>query len=214
MRIFYDTEFLEDGTTIEPISWGGVREDGKELYVIMADAVTIQRAAQHPWLRANVLPHLPVKLRDHGTLIWEMDSKHPDAQCWTTLQGAASKIAQFVLEHPDPQLWAWYGAYDHVMTAQLFGRMIDLPEGFPMHTCDLKQEADRLVRVGVPSAADLPVLKACTRDTNGDGDCAACADNPDAPCRQAGAHNALHDAREVKLRAEWLDGLAKLYRGF
>jgi hypothetical protein len=27
--------------------------------------------------------------------------------------------------------------------------------------------------------------KVCVNDTDGDGDCAACAHNPDAPCRQA-----------------------------
>ena len=31
MRYFYDTEFIEDGTTIELVSIGVVAEDGREL---------------------------------------------------------------------------------------------------------------------------------------------------------------------------------------
>ncbi len=59
-------------------------------------------------------------------------------------------MRDFILATPDPQLWAWYGAYDHVVYAQLFGRMIDLPDGLPRFTCDLKQEAERLGNPRVP----------------------------------------------------------------
>lgn len=69
-----------------------------------------------------------------------------------------------------------YGAYDHVVLCQLFGRMIDLPKGFPMWTNDLRQETERL---GVNRAADFPV-------------------QPD------GEHNALADARRDLAVARWL----------
>jgi hypothetical protein len=58
--------------------------------------------------------------------------------------------------HPKPevpQLWAWYGAYDHVALCQLWGRMIDLPKGVPMWTNDLKQECERLGNPQVPQQA-------------------------------------------------------------
>ena len=86
----------------------------------------------------------------------------------------ANEVREFIRAVPDPQLWAWYAAYDHVVLCQLFGRMIDLPEGVPMWTNDLKQEAERL------SNPDPPSLPGVTE------------------------HNALSDAREVKFRAEWL----------
>ena len=41
-----------------------------------------------------------------------------------------------------PELWAYYADYDHVVLCQLFGRMIDLPENFPMYTRDIKQLCD------------------------------------------------------------------------
>lgn len=38
--------------------------------------------------------------------------------------------------------YSYYGAYDHVALCWLFGKMIDLPKGFPMYTIDLKQMLD------------------------------------------------------------------------
>jgi hypothetical protein len=87
-------------------------------------------------------------------------------------------VRDFVLGVEEPELWAWYGAYDHVVVCQLFGRMVDLPKGFPMWTNDLKQEVARVEQLGKP--VTLPTL---------DG---------------GAAHNALHDARELRYRATWL----------
>lgn len=41
-------------------------------------------------------------------------------------------------EH-DLELWADYGAYDHVALAQLWGPMIRLPKGLPMFTREFQQ---------------------------------------------------------------------------
>ena len=38
MRYFYDTEFLEDGETIDLISIGIVAEDGREYYAVNLNA--------------------------------------------------------------------------------------------------------------------------------------------------------------------------------
>lgn len=48
------------------------------------------------------------------------------------------------IKEPKVNLYAYYGAYDHVALAWLYGKMVDLPKGFPMHTIDLKQELDRV----------------------------------------------------------------------
>ncbi len=40
------------------------------------------------------------------------------------------------------EFYAYYADYDWVVLAWLFGRMIDLPKGFPMYCNDLKQELD------------------------------------------------------------------------
>lgn len=42
--------------------------------------------------------------------------------------------------------YSYYGAYDHVALCWLFGKMIDLPKGFPMYSKDLKQILDEKVK--------------------------------------------------------------------
>ena len=59
MRIFYDTEFLEDGRTIDLISIGMVAEDGREYYAVTSDA-DWDRIRKHDRLIRNVVPHLPI----------------------------------------------------------------------------------------------------------------------------------------------------------
>lgn len=46
-----------------------------------------------------------------------------------------------------PEFYGYYSAYDHVVLCWLFGKMIDLPKGFPMFTIDLKQMMDDRVKV-------------------------------------------------------------------
>lgn len=54
-------------------------------------------------------------------------------------------------ESQNIQLYGYYSAYDHVVFSWLFGKMIDLPEGFPMYTIDLKQTLDELVEDEIKS---------------------------------------------------------------
>jgi hypothetical protein len=64
VKVFYDTEFIEDGRTIDLISIGMVAEDGRELYLIAEEIEAdplYSRICKHDWLMANVVPHLPLK---------------------------------------------------------------------------------------------------------------------------------------------------------
>jgi hypothetical protein len=45
------------------------------------------------------------------------------------------------------KFYGYYSDYDWVVFCWLFGRMIDLPKGFPMYCIDLKQELERLNEV-------------------------------------------------------------------
>lgn len=45
-------------------------------------------------------------------------------------------------EVQNPELYGYYSAYDHVAFCWLFGKMMNLPKGFPMYTRDLKQMMD------------------------------------------------------------------------
>ena len=46
---------------------------------------------------------------------------------------------------PQPEFYAYYADYDWVVFCWLFGRMGDLPKGFPMYCKDLKQMLDEKV---------------------------------------------------------------------
>lgn len=88
-----------------------------------------------------------------------LDMDHPDVRPMGQIRRL---VSDFLMEsHPtgdmgvvkhrdDIQMWAWYGAYDHVRLAQCWGPMIDLPPHIPMLTHDLKSEAMRLGNPQMP----------------------------------------------------------------
>ena len=55
-RFFYDTEFIEDGVTIDLVSIGVVDETGREFYAVSTEFDASQAI---PWVRRNVLDQLP-----------------------------------------------------------------------------------------------------------------------------------------------------------
>jgi len=166
MRLFFDTEFVEDGRIIDLISIGMVREDGTELYQINNDENVIERAVAHPWLTANVTPHLPVTVnRDSApaassldgayppALSWTWDTDHPDWPNVAPRSLIADRVRDFILATPDVELWAYFGGYDRVALNQLFGTMQDVPAGIPLWGSDLKQEAHRVGARALPEQA-------------------------------------------------------------
>ena len=119
MRWFLDTEFAEDGRTIDLISIALVREDGLSYSACLADGWSEERCSD--WVRANVLPHLP-----------------PPGER-RTRERVARDIHYLVDSSPEPEFWAYYADYDWVALCQLYGRMIDLPVGWPRFCHDLVQ---------------------------------------------------------------------------
>lgn len=196
----YDLEFLEDGRTIELISIGIVGADGSEYYAVSSD-MPLERIRRQDWLVRNVLPSLP--LADRAALdsyiayppnvsprpsldLVELDWKNVAVKPrWVIanevrefLVGGLSPAGEhkgrpFYFDTDLPKLWANYGAYDHVALCQLWGRMIDLPEGMPMWTHDIQQALESAPKGFEP------------------------------PKQAEGLHNALEDARHnwVVLRA-------------
>lgn len=148
MNIYYDCEFVENGTTIQLISIGMVREDGKTLYRIANNTPTIHNAIKHPWLRHYVIPTLPIIIFSNEE--WDWDVEHTDIDNLRYTYEIAEDVKHFISNTPDPALWAYYGAYDHVALAQLFGTMVQLPTGIPMYTNDLAQEIARLGNPRIP----------------------------------------------------------------
>lgn len=150
--IFYDTEFLDDGKTIELISIGLIDTDGFYYYAVNSDAPW-DRIAEHPWLMSNVVPQLPLLPEGHPShFAVPIDTGHDDVQ---TLECIADNVADFILDGSNVDLWAWYAAYDHVRLMQLWGRMVpDVPRGIPNFTMDLRQEVQCL---GLKKS-DLPAV--------------------------------------------------------
>ena len=180
-NIYYDTEFIDDGYTIEPISIGMITDDGSSLYRICASQETLQRASSIPWLYENVVTNLPVVLRRKGdTVVPVIDPEHPDFANLASLGDTATDVAEFILSQPKPRLWADYGAYDHVLLAQLFGPMIEMPKGIPWFTHDLRT----LMEFAGVTHKELPKLE--------------------IPATGGRPHNALFDAMELQLRYRWI----------
>jgi len=163
MRHFYDLEFLEDGVTIDFISIGIVAEDGREYYAVSNELANhpwrpvkgrlARRVRKHKWLMDNVVPSLPQPHGDwrlHMPKSWLFDFYSPVVR---SPERIAEEVAAFLLKDGEPELWAYYGAYDHVRLNQLWGSMIDHPEGIPMWTNDLMQE---WLRLGKPEMPEQP----------------------------------------------------------
>ncbi|MEO0869841.1 MAG: hypothetical protein AAFY17_15665, partial [Cyanobacteria bacterium J06642_11] len=56
MRYYLDTEFIEDGHTIDLISIGLVAEDGREYYALNVDC---DWSKANNWVKQHVLGSLP-----------------------------------------------------------------------------------------------------------------------------------------------------------
>ncbi len=122
LRYFYDTEFIDNGRTIELISIGVAAEDGREYYAISTE-FDPERAGQ--WVRKHVLPKLP----------------SPASPLWRSRRQIRTELEDFFGIDGDEEieLWAWVGAYDHVVLCQLWGPMTDLPPAIPRFTRELRQ---------------------------------------------------------------------------
>jgi hypothetical protein len=181
MKYFFDTEFIEDGKTVDLLSIGVVAEDGREFYQCNQDA-KLDRAGE--WVIWNVFPLLGVKHSDR----WYWDARTVDVDNRALLGSVVvphseirDRLRAFVSpdSHGKPEFWAYYADYDWVVLCQLFGRMIDLPKGWPMYCNDVKQ---------------LAMMKG----------------NPKLPEQASKEHHALEDARWTKQAYEFLLTVAEI----
>lgn len=116
MRVWFDTEFIEDGKTIDLISIGMVRNDGECLYLENCEC-RLDRASQ--WVKDNVFPHLK------------------KGRSLASRQQIAASVRHFV--GSEPEFWAYYADYDWVVLCQLFGTMMSLPDSWPKFCLDIRQ---------------------------------------------------------------------------
>lgn len=139
MKYFYDTEFKEDGKTIDLISIGIVCEDGREYYAVSNEFDT-RRVAADNWLMSNVMS----SIQHDQFVVADFQGKPLVRDLYVTDPDAKSKEQigldiQLFTSGTEVEWWNWYGAYDHVALCQIWGKMIDLPNGMPMFSSDIKQ---------------------------------------------------------------------------
>lgn len=125
MRIWFDTEFIEDGRTIDLISIGAAREDGETFY---AESCECDLSKASPWVVTNVIPNLSGQRKSRAIIAFEL----------VDFMGVT------------PEIWAYYADYDWVVLCQLFGTMMDLPSGWPKYCRDIKQMCDDLGNPRLP----------------------------------------------------------------
>lgn len=154
---------------IELISIGIVSESNDTYYSICKD-FDIKKAWENEWLRDNVLKSIFFdlhKINAHMLNIHQTSKefnlrnlKRIISFYGKSREQIAKEVKEYVYRinnnlHPDHvfnfdemikkypiEFYAYYGNYDWVVFCWLFGRMIDLPKGFPMYQKDIKQMLD------------------------------------------------------------------------
>lgn len=96
-----------------------------------------------------------------------------------------------------PTFYGYYSDYDWVVFCWLFGRMIDLPKGFPMYCNDLKQQMDDIIKKSWDDVSS---------STFGHTGLTNIKSLPGYPV-QTNEHNALEDAKWNKQLHKFLEKL-------
>jgi hypothetical protein len=123
MKYWLDTEFIENGKTIELISIGLVCEDGREFYAISNE---FDPGKANEWVKENVLPYIQAE---------------KDKTLFKTKAEIRQALLHFVADDR-PEFIGYYCAYDWVLLCQLYGSMMQLPKHFPKYCNDIKTYMD------------------------------------------------------------------------
>ena len=137
MKYFLDTEFIEKPNTITLISIGIKCEDGRELYLINRQ---YNYAEASQWVIDNVITPMYIETvnGDNRNRFNIVDFHEYYGKSISLIR---EEILQFIGDDK-PEFWGYYCDYDWVVFCWIFGKMIDLPEGYPMYCRDLKQMLD------------------------------------------------------------------------
>ena len=149
-----DTEFMEDGKLIELLSIGLVAEDGREFYRQMIEA---DHGQANTFVRQHVMPHLEPCPSGFGkNQHWSNWKRGGCVEgCpWVLRKDCREQLQAFCGKQP--VFVGYFASYDWVAFCQLFGCMIDLPEGWPMYCHDLRALLDQMGRQDVTEPDDIP----------------------------------------------------------
>src|SRR5690606_11798062 len=98
--------------------------------------------------------------------LWSRQKDLSEANKWTRDGGIGGFLSRKEISadvrrfcspelHGKPEFWGYYADYDWVVFCQLFGRMMDLPKGFPMYCRDIKQLCDELGNPKLPEQSSI-----------------------------------------------------------
>jgi hypothetical protein len=177
------------------------------------------------WIRENVLLPIFIELWHKEDRICIVDEvftyknlKRLIAKCGKSNETIAQEVKEFcttstmditqeefkegkeaVWKVNEPVFYAYYADYDWVVFCWIFGKMNDLPSGFPMYCKDLKQELDNKEEAlknkgGGVSISTLPSGVKGSGRTGTVCNYKSLLDIPSYP-KQTNEHNALADAR-------------------
>ena len=220
---------IKPNNTIQPISIGLVSSDNREYYAISKDfnlKEAWNRYDLEPdidnggikkvyWIRENVLRPIfdeflnPVMdSKDNNLRVFNYKNfKTLVNKYGKSNKQIAEEIKSFTMQYSEneneiwdkPKFYAYFADYDWVAFCWLFGKMIDLPKGFPMYSKDLKQILDD--KVSVFCAKEI-------QDTSFESAVKRIKMHKDYP-KQTNEHNALADAKWNKELYEFLKDVAQ-----
>lgn len=138
-----------------------------------------------------------------GTAYSTMDKTIADIMYFSKLDSEVQKTIEdknlkFVFNEV-PEFYAYYADYDWVVFCWLFGKMMDLPEGFPMYCKDLKQDFD-FYNENFKKRKELNAVGNLHKSIN------ELKDFKDYP-KQENEHSAIDDARWNKKLFDFLQKL-------
>lgn len=171
-RYFIDLEFIEDGKTIQLISIGIVEGGTSELNAYRAIDRDCDFTKADRWVRDNVLKPLNIQIITEGDRLKAVLPRYQ--QDFKTKQEIRSDIVNFLnLQESDRtiEIWADYGHYDYVSFCQIFGKMIDLPEGLPFFACDIQSYKVFIEDIARRKGDNLEIELPPDLETEGDHDC-------------------------------------------
>lgn len=180
-----DTEFIEKPGSIELISIGIVSPSTGDLFYRVCNDFNFDEVWNDNWLRENVLKvifndfveKIKVIFEQTGQLTlgkidcqyhYEFNKENTKLlidELAVTKKELNKEIIDFINKNTnwfkggEPSFFGWYAAYDWVVFCWIFGRMIDLPEHFPMFINDIKQLTEELGITKEEVKANIPANK-------------------------------------------------------
>ncbi len=233
MDYFLDQEFIsgfhkplfgKKRHFIDLISIGIVSSDDREYYAVSNE---YNYKDADPWVQDNVImpaynysvsggQRMHLSERNFNKVIGKSNAQianevkyfvlKPYIDMWHNdyIQEAINFTAY--LKESEINFYGYYADYDWVLFCSLFGRMIDLPGGFPMYCRDLKEHIDVLSSKILSTGVGTHTSRYKWYPKNFNDALAWVKEHPLYPV-QSNEHNALADARWNKALFEFLQKL-------